>query len=358
MRRPSGFSLLELMVAVLLMGLLLAGMLQVYLASLDSWTRVNEGLALRRTLRLALDRIAEDLRMVGHLVPPAAMRALELAPGDDPQAQGGFMLVPGETADELSFVLDVPVPVPAELGSAIPEPAPEGAPGPAAPCTLQLRADRAMGLESGDLLLVAGDRCECARVEGPAELSPGRAGSVPVVRADRAGGPVFRHPHGAGAPVLAVRPLRLVRYAVVRMDLGPGRRRRGRDAGEPCLVRFETAYPPDRAAPRWERLLAAAHGREGGHEVVAEHVAGFRVDYAPDGRFPGIRGSSRADTAGNLEARLQALHGRAEAATRDPLWFHAAGGLVSVRLELRGPGSRRCPGAGETQVVAPRNFGL
>lgn len=327
MRRTSGFSLLELMVAALIMGLLLAGTVQVYLASLASWAQVNETLALRRALRGAMDRIAEDLRMMGHRFPPPELRALDLAAGADPRAPGGFMLVPGE-ADELSFVMDVPVPVPAELGSPIPEPAPEGTPG-AAQDVLVLRPARAMNLAAGDLLLVAGEPCECARVEGPAELRPGRGGAVRVVRADGAGGPVFRHAHGPGAPVLAVRPLRVVRYAVVPLDLEPGRRKRGPAA--PCLVRFETAYPRDRAAP------------QAGHEVVAEHVAGFRVDYAPDGRFPGIRGSS--------------LHRRVEGAG-DPPWFRGAGGLVSVRLDLRGPPSRRGPEAGQTLVVAPRNLGL
>jgi hypothetical protein len=356
-RRTSGFSLLELVVALLFMGLLLGGMVRVWRASLASWARVNETLTAQRALRWAMDRIKGDLRMMGGLFPPPELRSLDLPAGPDPALQSGFMLVPGELdgqpADELSWVVDVPVPGAAELAGD----SPAGAEGEV---TLQVRPAGAMDLEAGDLMLVAGDRFEFARVAGPAHLALGRPGLVRVVRPDGAGGAAFAYPHGAGAWVRWVRPLRVVRYAVVPMALDAA-------AGRvPCLVRFETAYPRDRAAPRWSRLLAAGRGREGSHEVVAEHVAGFRVDFSPDRRFPGIRGAGYAATFGNLDARLRAQGG---AGASDPLWFRGAGGLIEVRLAIRSPVARdgyapaREPPAprflvlSQRLLAAPRNFG-
>jgi type II secretory pathway pseudopilin PulG len=334
-RGPIGFSLLELLVALLFMGLLLGGMIQVWRAGLGGWTRVNEALTARRALRWSLDRMAEDLRMMGCLFPPPELRVLDVAP------ESGFRLVPGriggQPADELSWVTDVPLPGEAELDWAI-EPGLDGE------ATLRLLAARAMDLETGDLLLVAGDRFEFARVAGPARLSAGRGGAVRVVRAG--GGAAFSHPHGAGALVQAVRPLRVVRYAVVRMvlDHGPG----AREAGPvPCLVRFETACPRNGAEPSW---------REASQEVLARHVASFRVDFSPDLRFPGIRGDDHAATLGNLAARLPGPGGGAGAP--DPCWFRKAAGLIEVRLAIRGPVPRRFLERGQRLVVAPRNFGL
>lgn len=327
----TGFSLLELLVALLCMGLLLGGMVRVWGAGLGGWTRVNEALTARRALRWSLDRMAEDLRMMGCLFPPPELRALDLGP---PRC---FSLVPGQVdgqpADELSWVTDVPVPGEAELSRAI-------APGPDGEATVQLRPDRAMDLEAGDLLLVAGDRFEFARVAGPARLAPGRGGAV---RVGRAGGAAFSHPHGAGALVQAVRPLRAVRYAVVLKTLDHGPRSRG---AVPCLVRFETAGSSDGTAPSW---------RDADQEVLAQHVASFRVDFSPDLRFPGIRGADQAATLGNLAARLRAPDGGAGAA--DPFWFRKAGGLVEVRLAIRGPVPQRFLERRQRLVVAPRNFG-
>jgi len=388
----SGFSLVELMVALGFMGLLMGGMARVYLASLDSWGRVNETLTAQRALRWALERIGEDLRMMGYLFPPPELRNLDVAASADPALQSAFMLVPGlsggRSEDELSFIMDSPLPVRAELAGPIPGPAPEGpgvggtCAGPAAgdgsgrgsqvrapdqaqaevpvpaqaqvPATVTVRPARDLRLRAGDLLLVAGARFEFAQVARPAALRSGRAGTVAVVRAGGAGGAPFAFRHEAGALVQAVRPLRLVSYSVAPMPLEAGRRDPGPGGRVPCLVRSETAYPADRAVPR--------RSRPQGREVVAENVRRFRVDFTVDGAFPGIRGADYGATVANLNARVKALCGRDQAATRvsDPFWFRRVGGLVSVRLEIQGPVRRgdRTPVRGATLVVAPRNFGL
>ena len=349
MRRPSGFSLLELMVALLFMGLLLAGMARVYLAGLAGWIRVNEDLAAQRALRWAMERIREDLLMAGHLFPPPEGRALD--PGAfGPAPPGAFTLTPGPAGDGLGLVMDGPLPVRAELGAAIPGPGPEGAPAVDAP--VLVRPAAALAVQAGDLLLVQGERFEFARVDLPAELPPGRDGPLRVVRADRAGGAAFAFPHPAGALVQVVRPLRQVRYAVVPLARAVGRKALHGSGQEPCLVRYETAYGAARGAP----------------ELVAENVACFQVDYSPDRTFPGVRGGDPAATARNLDARLRALGIDPAIRSSDPFWCRTVGGLVRVRLEIRSPAARGDPAGGaasprhrvrgQTLVVAPRNFGL
>ena len=105
-RGRSGFSLVELMVALVCTGLLLAGMARVFQASLASWSQVNASLAAQRGLRWALEALALDLRMLGCLTPAPELRPPEVAASADPGRQSAFMLVPGPVLDELSFVLD------------------------------------------------------------------------------------------------------------------------------------------------------------------------------------------------------------------------------------------------------------
>ena len=244
MERPgrSGFSLVELLVALAFLGVLLGGMVRVLLASLGSWTRVNASLAADRSLRWALDALAEDLRMLGCLMPPPELRPPEGADSAGPALPGTFRSLPGPVTDELSFVLDAPWP---------------------------------------------------AGADGPG--------------------------------LLAVRPLRVVRYAVVPRVLDePERGLRAEPV--PCLVRFETAWRADQAAPRWAGLLAKPPTLDGSWRVVAEHVTGFRVDLGPG---EGLRA---------------------------PFGSRTPPALVRVALEIRGP----APGGAlhrRTLQIAPRNVG-
>ncbi len=308
MGRSRGASLLELMVALCFTGMLLAGMVRVYLAALDGWVRVNEGLAAQRALGWAMARIQEDLQMAGHLFPPAPWRA---------PMPGAEALLPGQAEDELCMVMDAPLPVRAELGAAIPAPPAPAEEVPAAAGPVLVRPDRPVSLAAGDLLLVEGEWFECVRLGHPAELGGRRVQPLRVVRADGRSGAPFAFAHPAGAPVQVVRPLRRVRYAVVPSARTVGRHTRDPGEPAPCLVRFESSMGDEPKGPG---------------EVVAENVDRFRVD-----GLPGSRGA----------------------------W-----GVVRVRLEIRGPvaradraaagagASRRFPVRGQTLAVSPRNSGL
>lgn len=66
-RRPHGFSLVELMVAITISLLLLAGVIQIYLASRQTYT-LQDGMArLQENARYALNRISQDIARTGYL---------------------------------------------------------------------------------------------------------------------------------------------------------------------------------------------------------------------------------------------------------------------------------------------------
>lgn len=332
----SGFSLAELLVALACAGILLAGMVQVFSASLGSWTRVNEALTVQRALRLALDRMGEDVRMAGHRFPPTeeqgpAPGAFTLLADQPIHTPAGAALAPeadwDARADELSFDLDEPLAVRAALAREVPGPMADPHHGVAVPAgEVRLRCVRTARLQPGDLLLVEDDPVEVARVAGPVRIPAGRTGTVAVVSG-------FGRPHQAGRAVQLLRPRQVVRYAVVGLTLPFG-------SGEPvpCLVRFQARRPADGSEPPWDGLLRRRKGLEGSWEVVAERVSGFRVDFAPDGLFPGIRGG-----------------------TPGPAGCRAPGALFSLWLETRAPMARTgygLPGAPRRRRWLRRSLGL
>ena len=186
-------------------------------------------------------------------------------------------------------------------------------------------------------------------------------GAVQVLRPGD--GAAFAFGHAAGARIGFVRPLRVVRYALVYLPQGIGA---GAAELAPCLVRFETPLPLDGALPDWGRLLAVPATLPGSVRVVAEQVTGLQVDLSLGTGFPGIRGKDPAATAANLGAALGALGGAVDPA--DPLWFRKCAALVKVSLETRSPVAREtAAGAGQTRghqlkrqtlLLTPRNFGL
>ena len=301
MRARPGFSLVELLVAVAILGVLMAGLGQVLAGSMQAFATVREGLELQRTLRWAIQELDGDLRAAGLLFPPPWLRPMPQAAGggpglpqacawwpDQPLRQwsegalaplpsGADPLAPaGGTSDVLALVLDRPLPVEGVLAADVPGPGAEG---------IQVCLDGPCQLEAGDLVWVAGDRFECAVVPAPLVLAGQTPEALPVRPALAPGGPAFLWPHAEGAWVGLVRPLRMVRLAVVYMALA------GAGPRVPCLVRFESSYQaPDPMDP-WAGLEEGP----GTPVVLAERVTALKVDPPLDpaeplgsGRVPGV----------------------------------------------------------------------
>ena len=331
MRAHSGFSLLELLVALAVLAVLTTGMAQVFLATLQSYGGVHGALATQRTLRWAFSRMEDDLRMAGFLFPPPWLRPMPPGPGagvvllrpGQPLAKvAGGALVPlepgddpgaplGRTADVLSLVMDQPLAVTATLAAALPA-SPQSA-----YASVALVPDRAATVPEGALLWVEGDRFECVRVCATVTLRPGQPAAVPVAHA--LDGPAFAVNHPAGARVGFTHPLRLVCLRVVYLPLPEAR------GLVPCLVRLEAPYGEGEAEPRWAEWLAQPAALPAMAEILAEQVTGFRVELS-----------------------------QATLASQDPLDGRRHPAVLSLTLEARS-GARR-----ETlrRVFRPRNFGL
>src|SRR5574344_1325703 len=108
--RSRGFSLVELLVAVLFTGLLMAGMATVFKASLGTFATSSEMLSSSRRNRMSLDMLYDDLNQAGALptslmlyptvdptIPPFIIRPNQAYTGTD---------VTNPLTDELCFYYD------------------------------------------------------------------------------------------------------------------------------------------------------------------------------------------------------------------------------------------------------------
>src|ERR1035438_9317681 len=133
--RPSdqGFSLVELLVALVFMSLLMAGMAKVFQSSVKSFATTNETMGAQRTNRWALDQISDDFSQAGLVFPDRAMPSFVIS-----AAESLFSITPGVavagvtrvsdsdptstqteavTADVVQFFMDVPLAVTGTWGA-------------------------------------------------------------------------------------------------------------------------------------------------------------------------------------------------------------------------------------------------
>jgi len=84
-RKQRGFSLIELMVGVALMGLVAMAIFSLYLTSQRSATSQSQVVDVQQNVRVALQQMTRDVRMAGFLLPPDADRL----PGTPAALSGG-----------------------------------------------------------------------------------------------------------------------------------------------------------------------------------------------------------------------------------------------------------------------------
>ena len=352
MRNRAGFSLVELMVALVLMGLLMAGMAQVLAGSLRGCLAVRDGLAAQRTLRWAAQALEGELRMAGFRFPPAGLRPPSASGGPAflllhaqavlkvergaarPLARGDEPFEPsGRVADVLGLIMDQPLPVAGTLAAdLVGRPVADGGPAaplsPSAPLDLSLCLSRSFALRAGDLLWVEGERLECFRILANQALRGGVPGTVTVAPPAGRG-----WPHAAGSRVGLARPLRVVYLTVAYLPLS------GAERPVPCLVRLEAGWEGKQAATGWRQILAGWTERSESAVVLAEQVTGFQVACATVGpRLEDQPPDASADPALRMGSRQRPV-------------------LLAVTLTARAPGApeRR---QSLRVICRPRNLGL
>ena len=381
--RVIGFSLVELLVALVFTMVLMAGMANVYKASLSAFYTSGESISSSRRNRMSVDLLVEDLNRAGMFltdlsVPPAVSEAMPtfLILPNMPVSEHGDN-DPNQT-DELYFYLDQPLPFEATLSSGSTQ----------LSAAELVRLGRALTPADTAYTLACGSTTYASEVaagqvlvfkdawEAVSITSASRSGSsVTVVTGPMAnagitgsgaGAPVSRVRHLQNSQAVLIQPAQMVRYRIQMLNLDPGSA-----PGIPCLVRDQGDYS------------IAAFAASQPQQIIAENVAGFAVFLSTNGgtSWAGLDASGAkaiysdydagwdAGIRTELDAQL-AVGGRPGVrSTRiGPAWFRSIPLLVRVDITTR-TATRRTEYASnpntaayrlQTQslVLVPRHSGL
>ncbi|HJW72678.1 MAG TPA: hypothetical protein VJ486_07445 [Geothrix sp.] len=373
----SGFSLVELLVALVFTALLMAGMAGVFQSSVRTFAAVNETMGAQRTNRWALDQVSDDISQAGLIFPDRPLPAMVMT-----GAESLFSITPdapvvgvtrvsdtnpssteSETilADVFQYFTDVPLPI---SGTWAVDTAGDAALPPDRATINFNPGSNFTDLQADDVMIIL-DSGENGKWESPLITGP----SNPVVwdtnpvsianftLASIAGG--IAHAHNQGVPVYFIRPAQLVRYSVQAVSLDPA------NVGVklPCLVRQQANYPTG-GNVAWANVSS---------QIVAENVQGFRVDVSFDGGKTWARTTGSPSTWGAIQANANAqlaavglpgLNSITDSANPD--WFRSIGCIMRVDITTRAPIRRddysATPGARayrtrtQTLMISPRNF--
>jgi hypothetical protein len=379
-RRSLGFSIVEMAVAMLFIGLLMAGMMRIYGLSVRSFYTGQETLGAQRMNRLAFDQLTEDIQQAGYLFPLRAMPGHVLAgtqtffeirpaqtvsfkrPAD---AGAGATEDESVTADEIILLRDVPLVYHATLGMDVAE-ASRGATLEYG-VTLSPQPGSVDQVRKGDLMVTMDSTSEAVVLAkdlaaNKAEFDPAGASADAAAGGGATGlAPTLMKAHYAGASVMFVRPLQLIRYSIQPIALDPA----NPSVSLPCLVRQQADFPVTGTVD-WTKVAGT---------VMAENVSGLRLDMSVDGGETWSRAGAATwnDMKGKLETRLAAV-GRPSykslSDTSGGAWFRNVGALlradITTRTSLRrteydnasATPARTWRERTLTLLMTPRNFAL
>jgi Tfp pilus assembly protein PilW len=385
--RSSGFSLVELLVAVMFIGILMAGMANVFKASVSTLTTTGEGISSARRNRMSMDLLYDDLNSAGlyltDLVSPPTLSttnpAFYVLPNmpiagaapDDPQ-----------TADQLFFYLDQPLPFEGTLAGT------GGGAGYAGRSAGQLvmaqaapvvPTDSTYTVECGDASyakmvavgnsFVIKDSFETfyiSSVQPPVgsqvTFSVNASRSTAMTGVGPSGAPP-KTQHLPNSSVLFYLPAQMVSYSVQMMLYDPQKA-----TGIPCLVRDQGTYSAAGFVP-----VPALRS------IVAENVSGFKVYLSANsgqawvGLNKGYSGFANGWSAGmrpDLDAQLAAAGRPGYTTTQgDENWIRDIPVLVRLDVTTRTAVKRSEYSATplvttaykdytQSLVIVPRHFGL
>ncbi len=370
-----GFSLIEMLVAVMFIGILTAGMLRIYSANLASFQRVNDTIASQRRGRWALASLQDDVSSVGffafvpfnqpsgYSVTPGTQEPFMILPaptpvvitGPDPANLGGPLLTAALTPnpDELQFVGDLPLPIQATVA---------GTPTTAA-MQVNLLTGSLADLQPGDVAAIldaAFEQVQVASVSGNnIAVSATAAALAGVTQAGGYGLSPTLSFHLPDTPIAFYRPNVVTRYSIQARAWDPSNIANT----IPCLIRQQTPYPAGGTLVNWAGVVG---------EVIAENIDGFVVDFSFDGGTTWLRQGSANWEAIVLKTTpaITALGGKGVPLRNpgNPLWFRTFPCLIRMDITSRSaaPRSESATVVGQaayvrrtqTLMVAPRNFGL
>lgn len=377
-----GFSLVEMLVAVMFIGILSAGMLRVYSTSLAGFQRVNDTIASQRRGRWALASLQDDVSSIGYFafipfnqptgyaVASGSQEPFMILPsptpvtvtGLNPASPGGALLTAAlvPNPDELQFVSDLPLAIQGTLGSG----------SGAAALNVNLLSGSMSDVQPGDVVAIldAGfEQIQVASVSGTT-IAVSSAGAA-LASVSQSGGYALSPSmatHATDTPLAFFRPNVVTRYAIQARAWDPS----NPAITVPCLVRQQTTYPAGGTLITWPAPPPAAQPAGFTTDVIAENIEGFTVDLSFDGGTTWLRKNSLTWDAIVGKMAAQSPGGRA-VTPRDasnPLWFRNFPCLIRLDVVSRSaaPRAENANVSGQaayvrrTQslMVTPRNFGL
>ena len=355
LRQNHGFSLVELMVALMFLALLMAGMAKVYSSSVKVFKTTGETLSTQRNNTWAMNMISDDISQAGYIFPdrvlPSALTSgTELMFRIDPaQTVSGVTrisdlnssTVENETltADVFQFFADVPLPVTATWTTTTTGESEGSATTELASAAVTFTQGGTSDLKAGDIMVILDGAVQTlpnGTVIPSMETPMIKTAANPVVFQDDSSvlanyTPVsFQalpvRPHLAGVPLLFVRPAQLVRLSIKAVALDPAHP----SVKQPCLVRQQANFPTDGTSTvTWANVAST---------VLAENVEGFRVDVSFDGGVNWDRtgASTWSDIVNNASAHIKSISGYTSITDRRD-WFRNIPCLLRIDLTTRTP---------------------
>jgi prepilin-type N-terminal cleavage/methylation domain-containing protein len=371
----AGFSLVELLVAVMFIGILMAGMANVFKSSVSTLATSSEGISSARRNRMSIDLLYDDLNTVGLYItdlssPPLltsnnpAFYVLPNMPvagaaADDPQ-----------TADQLYFYLDQPLPFEGTLvdtgggGTNSARSAGQlvmaGAAPVAADNTFTIdcqNASYANMVKVGTAVVIK-DSWEILAIQGAPTVAGTTVtftiGNNPTVAMTGVGpsGAPPKTQHILQSAVLFYQPAQMVRYSVQMKLYDPQKA-----TGVPCLIREQDTYNPGGFDPASPTLVQT---------VVAENVSGFKAYLSANSgqSWAGLNAAYTGFTNGwsnGIQADLNtqlAASGRPSFTTTagNPNWIRDIPTLVRLDITTRTATKRAEYSATPLATTAYRDF--
>ncbi len=388
-RPSSGFSLVELLVAVLFIGILMAGMANVFKSSVNTLSTSSEGISSTRRNRMSIDLLYDDLNSAGMYLADLA------SPPKLSTANPSFYIIPNvavtgagaddpATADQLFFYLDEPLPFEGTLsgtgnGGANKNLARNAAelvlagvaPDPAVDNTFTIDCKDASyaNMVKKGYSVVFKDAWETFFVQDTqapsgtsVTIQVGASATVGSTGSGPSGAPP-KAKHILGSDVLFFRPAQMVRYSVKMKLFDPQKA-----SGTPCLVRDQGTYDATG--------FVADPAQE---SIVAENVSGFKAYLSADSgqtwagygkTYTGFAAGWTNGVRAELDAQL-ATAGRQDFQTTqgNESWIRSIPTLVRLDITTRTAVKRAEYSATpltsatykdftQSLVIVPRHFGL
>jgi prepilin-type N-terminal cleavage/methylation domain-containing protein len=371
--RTAGFSLVELLVAVVLVSLLMAGMFNIFRSTASNFQTSIETLGMQRNARWGLTVLQDEVLNAGFLLPPRIVSQLSTDPSAQPPVyMGPTTYTPDgatEPVDEIQFVMDLPLNIQGTLSADV----------DAYKDTLSVDIPSGSSLLQADDIMFIQDSASAFLLVDSADASTVKiktGTSADAYGDDTSKGGLIdfslHSPHKLGATVTFIRPLQVIRYTVVPRKLDPS----DPDAVVPCLVRqmqpltgnAGAIWAPDPATP------------VAGEQIILEGVTGFKVDWSLDGGKAwlirdGLSSGAWTDTRTYVDKVIKDSTNRFVKQSKgvddpsDPFWPNYLPVLMRIDVETRSrirrteynpsdPTASAYRTRRETLMLSPRNFAL